>query len=105
MSSERTVRDLARILYHLSDNTVSLIGAVLTTSSAVTLIAFWIYDFMLPGPPHPYVGILLFLILPALFILGLILIPIGILLHRRDLHATGFARGVSASGPENAEVS
>jgi hypothetical protein len=44
---------------------------------------------MLPGPPHPYVGILLFLILPALFILGLVLIPIGILLHRRTLRAAG----------------
>ena len=93
MSSERTVRDLAGILYHLSDNTVSLIGAVLTMSSAVTLIAFWIYDFVLPGPPHPYIGILLFLILPALFVLGLILIPIGILLHRRDLRATGALPG------------
>jgi len=63
---------------------------VLTTSSAVTLIAFWIYDFMLPGPPpHPYVGILLFLILPALFFLGLVLILIGILLHQRTRRAAG----------------
>jgi len=50
---------------------------VLTTSSAITLIGFWMYDFMLPGPPHPYVGILLFLILPGVFVLGLILIPVG----------------------------
>ena len=28
---------------------------------------------MLPGPPHPYVGILLFL-LPGVFVLGLVLI-------------------------------
>lgn len=89
MNSRRTVREWARLLYHLSDNTISLIGVVLTTSSAVTLIAFWIYDFILPGPPHPYVGILLFLVLPAFFILGLLLIPIGILLHRRKLRATG----------------
>jgi hypothetical protein len=32
---------------------------------------------MLPGPPPPYVGILLFLILPGVFVLGLILIPVG----------------------------
>lgn len=89
MNSRRTVREWARLLYHLSDNTISWIGVVLTTSSAVTLIAFWIYDFILPGPPHPYVGILLFLVLPAFFILGLLLIPIGILLHRRKLRATG----------------
>jgi NapC/NirT cytochrome c family, N-terminal region len=87
--TRRTVREWARLLYHLSENTISLIGVVLTTSSAVTLIAFWIYDFILPGPPHPYVGILLFLVLPAFFILGLLLIPIGILLHRRKLRAAG----------------
>ena len=78
MSPQNTVRDWARLLYYLSQNTLSLIGVVLTTSSAITLIGFWMYDFMLPGPPHPYVGILLFLILPGLFVLGLLLIPIGI---------------------------
>ena len=89
MNSGRTVREWTRLLYALSNNTISLIGVVLTTSSAVTLIAFWIYDFILPGPPHPYVGILLFLLLPAFFIVGLVLIPIGILLHRRKLPAAG----------------
>ena len=89
MSPQNTVRDWARLLYYLSQNTLSLIGVVLTTSSAITLIGFWIYDFMLPGPPHPYVGILLFLILPAVFVLGLILIPVGILLRRKKLRDAG----------------
>src|ERR1700741_3038970 len=89
MSSETTVQVLARLLYQWTANTISLVGVILTTSSAVTLIAFWVYDFVLPGPPHPYIGILLFLILPSLFILGLILIPIGISLHRRKLRETG----------------
>jgi hypothetical protein len=47
MSPQNTVRDWARLLYHLSQNTLSLIGVVLTTSSAITLIGFWMYDFML----------------------------------------------------------
>jgi len=90
MSSETTVQVMARLLYQWTENTIGLIGVILTTSSAVTLIAFWVYDFVLPGPPHPYIGILLFLILPSLFILGLILIPIGILLYRRKkLRETG----------------
>jgi len=89
MSPQSTIRDWARLIYYLSQNTISLIGVVLTTSSAITLMGFWIYDFVLPGPPHPYVGILLFLILPALFLLGLILVPIGILLRRRKLRAAG----------------
>src|SRR5271165_280010 len=89
MSERNTIRDWARLLYFFGQNFISLVGAVITTSSAVTLIAFWVYDFILPGPPHPYVGILLFLVLPSLFILGLLLIPIGILLRRRKLQATG----------------
>ncbi len=89
MSPQNTVKDWARLIYYLSQNIISLIGVVLTTSSAITLIAFWTYDFMLPGPPHPYVGILLFLILPGLFLLGLILIPSGILVRRRQLRAAG----------------
>ena len=89
MSPQNTVRDWARLLYYLSQNTLSLIGVVLTTSSAITLIGFWMYDFMLPGPPHPYVGILLFLILPGVFVLGLLLIPIGIGLRRRQLQQIG----------------
>jgi nitrate/TMAO reductase-like tetraheme cytochrome c subunit len=89
MSPQNTARDWARLLYYLSQNTLSLIGVVLTTSSAITLIGFWMYDFMLPGPPHPYVGILLFLILPGVFVLGLFLIPVGISLRRRQLRLAG----------------
>lgn len=89
MSPQNTFKDWVRLLYYLSQNTLSLIGVVLTTSSAITLIGFWIYDFVLPGPPHPYVGILLFLILPGVFVLGLLLIPAGILLRRRKLIAAG----------------
>src|ERR1700757_1880029 len=89
MSPQSTFKDWARLLFYLSQNTLSLTGVVLTTSSAITLIGFWMYDFMLPGPPHPYVGILLFLILPGIFVFGLLLIPIGIVLRRRQLQQTG----------------
>lgn len=89
MSPRNTVRNWARLLYFLSQNVTSLIGVVLTTSTAVTMIAFWIYDFMLQGPPHPYIGILIFLILPGLFVFGLLLIPLGILLRRKKLRGAG----------------
>lgn len=84
-----TIRAWARFLYFFGQNPVTLTGAVLTTSSAATLIAFWVYDFLLPGPPHPYIGILIFLILPGIFVLGLLLIPIGILFRRRALRQRG----------------
>jgi hypothetical protein len=89
MSPHNTARDWSRLLYYLSQNVVSFAGVVLTTSSVITLVAFWIYDFMLQGPSHPYVGILLFLILPGIFVLGLLLIPLGIFLRRRKLRAAG----------------
>jgi hypothetical protein len=89
MTLRETIRSWARLLYFLGQNPITFVGAVLATSGAATLIAFWFYDFLLPGPPHPYIGILIFLILPGVFILGLLLIPIGILLRRRRLIAKG----------------
>lgn len=89
MSAQNTVKDWARLLYYFSQNTTSLTGVALTTGSVITMIAFWIYDFVLPGPPHPYVGILIFLLLPGIFILGLLLIPLGIFLRRRQLRDAG----------------
>ena len=67
---------------------------MLTTSTALTTIAFWFYDVFLPGPPHPYIGILVFLILPGIFVLGLLLIPLGIWLRRRSLLAAGNLPGI-----------
>src|SRR5215471_12034133 len=85
MNITGTFRSWARVLFLLGLNPVTFTGAVLTTTSALTLISFWIYDVALPGPPHPYIGILLFLILPAIFVAGLILIPVGIWIRRRRL--------------------
>ena len=87
MSLRQSVREWSRPVYFLGQNPTTLVGAVVTTSAALTMIAFWFYDFLLPGPPHPYAGILIFLILPGFFLLGLALIPLGIWLRRRALRA------------------
>ena len=89
MSLLRTFRVWSRPIFFFARNPISLAGVVLTTSSAVTLVAFWFYFVFLPGPPHPYLGILIFLTLPGVFVLGLLLIPVGILLRRRALRARG----------------
>ena len=81
MSMRERIRDWAQPIYFLGQNPITLTGAVITTSTALTTIAFWFYDFFLPGPPHPYIGLLVYLILPGIFVLGLLLIPIGIWLR------------------------
>jgi hypothetical protein len=83
------IRQWLQPIYFLAQNPVTLIGAVITTSTALTAIAFWFYDVVLPGPPHPYIGLLVYLILPGIFILGLLLIPIGIWIRRWKLRGSG----------------
>jgi nitrate/TMAO reductase-like tetraheme cytochrome c subunit len=69
-------------IIHLSSNWVSLAGVVIVTTATV----FWL--FLLPvtlrgTTDSPYVGILAFLVLPAPFFAGLIMIPLGIWLKRK----------------------
>ena len=79
-----------RPLVFLAHNPISQIGIALTTASALTLIGFWVIDvFGHGGSANPYVGIIFDLCLPALFLLGLILIPIGMWWRNRRLKATG----------------
>jgi hypothetical protein len=94
MSLRGRIRDWSQPIYFLGQNPISLTGAVITTSTALTTIAFWFYEVFLPGPPHPYIGILVFLALPAIFVLGLLLIPVGIWLRRRSLRGSGDLPGV-----------
>jgi len=68
---------LTRPVVYLSANRISRVGVVLTTTSGITLLltyAFQLYGYQ----PNPYTGILIFLILPVVFVAGLVLIPFGI---------------------------
>jgi hypothetical protein len=84
----RLTRRLRPAVY-LGRNGLTLAGAVLTTSAAFTLLAFWGYEIVKGGPIHPYTGIAFFLVLPGVFALGLALMPIGVLLRRRALRRAG----------------
>lgn len=71
-------------------NPVSRIGVALTTASALFflfLLALHVIGFL----QNPYAGIVVFVLVPALFVLGLLLIPIGQWLERRRT-----VRGVAA---------
>lgn len=81
-----------RPLVYLSNDWISLIGVAIVTTAAI----FWLFllPFSLRGEAtHPYIGILVFLALPAVFFLGLILIPIGILHRRHRDRAAGRTGG------------
>ena len=52
-------------------------SVAITSASALTLIGFWVVDvFGHGGSSNPYLGIIFDLCLPALFVLGLLLIPL-----------------------------
>src|SRR6187455_2561825 len=61
---------------------ISIAGMVLTTISAVLFIIVLLGD-LFGLHRNPYLGIVFFLLLPALFVLGLVLIPFGAWVERR----------------------
>lgn len=78
---------LSPIIY-LSNNWISLLGVVIVTTATV----FWL--FLLPttisaAVSSPYIGILAYMGIPTFFILGLILIPLGMEIRRRRQRHAG----------------
>jgi nitrate/TMAO reductase-like tetraheme cytochrome c subunit len=70
----------------LASHWLSLLGVALCTTAGFS----WL--FVLPhhlrgSADNPYIGILIFLIIPAVLFLGLALIPIGVILARRQIRA------------------
>src|ERR1700681_3332724 len=61
---------------------ISVAGMVLTTISAALFLVVFLAD-LFGLHTNPYIGIVFFLVLPALFLLGLALIPIGAWVERR----------------------
>ncbi len=62
------------------------VGGTLATFGALAFLAFFVFD-LLSEHSNPYLGILFFMILPGIFILGLLLIPFGTWLDRRRRRA------------------
>jgi hypothetical protein len=63
-------------------NALSSVGAWLTTVTAILFVVMFLVD-LFGLHTNPYLGIVLFLVLPAFFVLGLLLIPLGAALERR----------------------
>lgn len=67
-------------------NPVSVIGGVVATSAAAVFLIVFLAD-LFGLHTNPYLGILFFMILPGLFLIGLILVPLGIWIERRRILA------------------
>ena len=61
---------------------VSVAGAVVAVTTAVVFLVVFLAD-LLGMHTNPYLGILFFLVLPSLFVFGLLLMPLGAWLERR----------------------
>jgi NapC/NirT cytochrome c family, N-terminal region len=90
MSVFKSIEKTLRPVLFYGNNPLSLLGGGLTSAAAFVLIGFWIVSiFGHGGSSNPYLGLIFELFLPGLFVLGLVLIPIGIGLRRRKLLAAG----------------
>lgn len=68
----------------LPRNGVGLLGAALVTASSILIVALAALGILGEGG-SPYLGIAIYLLLPGLFVLGLLLVPLGAWLARRRL--------------------
>jgi hypothetical protein len=76
-----------RFLRAVSVNRLGRLGVVLTTSSFATFVVMQLA--MLTGlVTNAYVGLIVYLLLPTLFVIGLLLIPVA---WRQQLRATGLS--------------
>ncbi|MGC2619116.1 MAG: NapC/NirT family cytochrome c [Acidobacteriaceae bacterium] len=90
MSLFRSIEKSLRPILFYGNNPLSLLGGALTSASAFVLVGFWVVSiFGHGGSSNPYLGIVFDLFLPGLFVLGLVLIPVGIWFRRRSLLAAG----------------
>jgi len=74
------------ILMLLTSHWVSLLGAALVTTAGFS----WLFALPTQLRGHtsnPYIGIVVFLIIPILFVVGLLLIALGVFLARRRIEA------------------
>lgn len=82
----------ARTLYQvLGQNRISQAGVVVTTATGISMVFLWLIELLRGGHEHPYAGILLFLVLPGLFVGGLLLIPLGLVFQLRRNRREGRA--------------
>src|SRR5271169_2580204 len=76
------LRDHPPVSKNLIRNPISLIGLALAAVAFINIVLLILID-LLAAHPSPYIGILAYMVAPAIMVFGLILIPIGMVVERR----------------------
>ncbi len=84
---------MAAMMTLFGRNWITMSGATLSATSALLIIGFMLVG-LLPITHSPYLGIIAFMILPGVFVFGLLVVPVGALWERYKSHQAGYkARG------------
>ncbi len=81
-----TDRKLPRLAY----NRVSILGAFMALVTMLIMTFLYVID-VFATDTNPYFGIFLYMVLPVFLVLGLVLIPLGMIRHWRRWKKTGLA--------------
>ena len=73
----------------LVHNRLSYTGAAIALLAIAGIVFLSIVRALAGGGEAPYAGLVIFIFLPAVLLVGLVLIPIGMLIERRHLRLTG----------------
>jgi hypothetical protein len=68
-------------------NWLSIIGFIIAVNSTILILALFIQS-LFTAHPNPYNGIFAYIVLPVILVVGLLLIPFGMILRRRKTAAT-----------------
>ena len=68
-------------------NWVSILGFIFAVNSAILILVLFIQS-LLTAHSNPYNGIFAYIILPVILVIGLLMIPIGMLIRRKKTKAS-----------------
>ncbi len=85
--------------FNYANNGLTIVGIVLTSLSAVVIITFMVVE-LFGELENPYIGLFAYVVMPVLFVLGLILIPTGMWRRRKNLIRDGATATEQARFPK-----
>ena len=85
-SSATTTGTIVRIHRLLRSNWITSLGAALMTLAVLGFVTVFAMHAMGGAWAGPYIGIITGLALPALFVLGMVMVPAGLFLFRKRLN-------------------